>query len=285
VHNCFLQRASRVLDVEMVSVPKLFSRRTLEKFEDASASIPLRQIDRTFQASNIPLAADLGGPGGSRRTQFRRYVASVDQHDPQQLDRLCAALAALIAEVAASKVDFLVNSAEIDGFFYTDGVFRQAGTFARSFVVTSVEDLASIDELGKRLRLLADDTPQEAIGGATELVDSVCRTVLRLLGKPAPRKPTDLRGIAELTLKTLEPGAAGLDDAQKSADLVHTSLRQLGAVVASLGDLRNVYGSGHGGEGGQRKDLSPRHARLAVGAAITIAGFIAETYVEQAAKK
>jgi hypothetical protein len=253
----------------MGGVPKVFSRRTLGEFEAASASIPLRQIDRAFEGANIRPGKDPGGPAGERRMQFRRYIAGVDQQDPQQLDRLGEALGALIEEVAASKEDFLVKAAERDGFFFADGVFRPTETAPGSFAVTRVEDLAFIDDRGRRLRLLANDSPPDAIGGATELVDSVCRTVLRLIGEPAPAKTADLVGIAKSTLKALERVPAGRDDAKKGTAVVRRCLQQLGAVVASLGELRN--------------GLSPRHARLAVGVAATFAGFVAETYVERAA--
>jgi hypothetical protein len=223
-------------------VPKVFSGRTLGVFEDASASIPLRQIDRAFQGVDIRLGRDPGGPDGARRAQFRRYLAGVDQHDPQQLNRLGDALGALIEEVAASKQDFLVKAAERDGFVFADGVFRPAGTRPKSFAVTRVEDLTFIDDRGRRLHLLANDSPKDAIGGAKELVESVCRTVLRLLGAPAPAKTADLVDIAKSALEALERVPADIDDAKKSA-------------------------------------------RLAVGAAVTFAGFVAETYVERAASK
>jgi hypothetical protein len=260
-------------------VPKVFSRRTLGEFENASASIPLRQIHRAFEAAGIRLGEDPGGPGGDRRTQFRRYVAGVDQHDPQQLDRLGDALGALINEVAASKEDFLVKAAERDGFFFADGAFRPAQTAPSSFAVTRVEDLASIDDRCRRLHLLANDSPNDAIGGAKELVESVCRTVLRVTGEPAPGKTAGLVDIAKSTIKALELVPGGIDDAKNSAAVVRRCLQQLSAVVASLGELRSLYGSGHGRDG--KWDLSRRHARLAVGAAVTFAGFITETYGER----
>lgn len=199
----------------------------------------------------------------------------MDQHDSRQLERLGDALGALIEEVAASKQDFLVKAAERDGFIFADGVFRPAGTAPSSFVVTRVEDLAFIDDRGRRLHLLASDNPTDAIGGAKELVESVCRTVLRLIGEPAPRKTAGLVDIAKSTLEALELVPAGIDDAKKGAAVVRKCLQQLSAVVTSLGELRNIYGSG----------LSPRHARLAVGAAVTFARFVAETYAERAALK
>jgi len=242
-------------------MPKVFSPRTLEKFEDASASIVLRQIDRAFQSADIRLGKDPGGPEGDRRTQFRRYVASVNQRDPQQLNRLGDALGALIEAAATSKEDFLVKAAQSDGFVFADGVFRPGGTAARSFAVTRAEDFAFIDDHGRRLYLLANDSAKDAIDGAKELVESVCRTILRLLGEPAPGKTADLVGIAKSTLRALEP--AGIDD---------KSLQQLVILIATLGEM-------------QRKGLSPRHARLAAGAAATFAGFIAETYLERATRR
>jgi catechol 2,3-dioxygenase-like lactoylglutathione lyase family enzyme len=104
-------------------VSKVFSPRTLEAFEAASASIPLRPLDRAFEGAGLRLGKDPGGPEGARRTQFRRYVAGVDQRNSQQLQRLCAALGTLIDEVAESKQDFLVKAAERDGFFYANGAF------------------------------------------------------------------------------------------------------------------------------------------------------------------
>jgi hypothetical protein len=250
-------------------VPNVFSRRTLGEFEDASASIPLRQLDRVFDGAGIRPGQDPGGPDGARKVQFRRYLASVDQHDPQQLDRLGGALGALIEEVAASKQDFLVKAAERDGFAFADGVFRPAETAPRSFAVTRVEDLAFIDDRGRRLHLLANDSPKDAIAGAKELVESVCRMILRRLGEPLPAKTADLVDIVNSTLETLELVPAGIHDAKKDAALVRTCLQQLAVVAANGGELGR----------------SPRHARLAVGAAVTFAGFVAETYVERTATK
>jgi hypothetical protein len=247
-------------------VPNVFSPRTLGEFEDAAASIPLRQLDRAFGGAGIHKGDDPGSGGGDRRTQFRRYVAGVDQNDPQQSARLGNALGALIAEVAASKQDFLVTAAGRDGFAFAEGVFRPAETAPRSFAVTRVEDFALIDDRGRRLQLLANDRPRDAVVGAYELVDSVCRTVLRLIGEPAPGRTADLVDIAKATLKALEPAAAGDGTAKKDAGLIRMRPEQLGAVVARARELQR---------------LSPRHARLAAGAAVTFAAFVAETYVEQ----
>jgi catechol 2,3-dioxygenase-like lactoylglutathione lyase family enzyme len=159
----------------MGGVGKVFSKETLEKFEAASASIPLRPLDRAFWAANIRLGEDPGGPEGSRRTQFRRYVASVDQSDPKELNQLGEALGALIAEVATSKVEFLVKAAESDGFVFADGAFRPARTAPRSRTKTRAE--LALTHLNLDVRDLA---ASEHFYG-------------KLLGLPATRRDEALR--------------------------------------------------------------------------------------------
>jgi len=54
-------------------------------------------------------------------------------------------------------------------------------------------------------------------------------------------------------------------------------LSNLGQVVIKLAELRNLYGTGHGKEK-VKKGLNERHARLAVGAGITLSTFLLETF-------
>jgi hypothetical protein len=238
-----------------------FSSKTLEVFEAAAASIPMRQLDRAFAGADIRLGKDPGGPDGTRRVQFRRYVASIDQRDPHQRDRLGDVLGALIDEVATSKQEFLVKAAESDGFAFDGASFRPAATAPSSFAVTRIEDFASIDERGRRLQLLANDRLHDAIAGATELADSMCRTVVRASGAPAPAKTAGLVAVATAALKAIDSAAT-----RDTKDVV-----AIVAVVAHLGSLK--------------KGVAPRHARLAVGAAVAFAVFVAETYTERAASK
>jgi hypothetical protein len=187
-----------------------FTPPTLAKFEDASASIPLRRLVGAFEDANIRAGADPGGDDGARRVQFRRYVAGVDQANPRQLVRLGAALGALIDEVAESKVDFLVKAAEQDGFVFADAVFRPAPpTAAAGASVPRTARVTSIDERAQQLRRLANDNPSEAIVAAKGLIASVCRTVLDALGKPAPKKTASLTALVAATLDELEHAPTG----------------------------------------------------------------------------
>jgi hypothetical protein len=144
-------------------VAKVFSAETLEKFEAAAASIPMRPLERAFTNVGIRAGTDPGGPAGARRAQFRRFVATVDQRKDQHVLRLGAALGALIDEVATSKQAYLVTAAGSDGLTFEDGVFVPAKA-------------TSLDEHAQRLRRLAPERPNEAVRAAAELVASVSRT-------------------------------------------------------------------------------------------------------------
>lgn len=62
--------------------------------------------------------------------------------------------------------------------------------------------------------------------------------------------------------------------------MIRRLLSNLGNIAQGLGELRNLYGTGHG-KHGKSKGLNPRHARLAVGAASTLALFLFETHQER----
>jgi hypothetical protein len=262
-----------------------FSARTLGEFEDVCAGIIVREIDRVFQGAGITVGNAVGFVGGQRRTLFQDYVAGVDQSNPRDVVKLANALSWIMADLEHGQPDTfarLRRTVERDGFAYADGKLRAARGAVAPFSAVTVEDLRTLGDQAVRLHTLANERPPEAIGGAKELVESVCKTVLRLSGAPVPGKDAGLVEVAKAAMKALDLVPADVDEAKKGADLVRRCLQQLGAVVASLGELRNLYGSGHGRDGNW-KGLGPRHARLSVGAAITVAEFVAETYLERAA--
>jgi hypothetical protein len=65
-------------------------------------------------------------------------------------------------------------------------------------------------------------------------------------------------------------------------DGAHRGPTRFGGIVSGIAELRNEYGTGHGKASGQG-GLGPRHARLAVGAASTLAAFLFEKYDDQRA--
>lgn len=69
----------------------------------------------------------------------------------------------------------------------------------------------------------------------------------------------------------------GIPDAARGADVIKRLLRNLSTVGHGLAELRGLDGTGHG-QHGSASGLTARHARLAVGAASTLAVFLFETH-------
>jgi hypothetical protein len=130
-----------------------------------------------------------------------------------------------------------------------------------------------------RMEAAIESDPELAIGTAKELVETACKTVLVALGV-TPDREWNLAKLVNETGKMLNVTPADVSDTAPAADSIRKVLGSLGGIVSGIAELRNAYGTGHGkglGQGG----LGPRHARLAVGAAATLAAFLFETYEQR----
>jgi hypothetical protein len=86
--------------------------------------------------------------------------------------------------------------------------------------------------------------------------------------------------LIKLTVKTLQLAPANIPEGSKAADIIKRLLSNLATIANGVAELRNQYGTGHGKAAGS-KGLGSRHAKLAVGAASTLAVFLAETHNEK----
>lgn len=130
----------------------------------------------------------------------------------------------------------------------------------------------------KRLETSVESDPSLAIGTAKELIETCCKTILAERGKPVAGMP-DVSTLTKVTLKELKLVPEGVPEASRGADVIKRLLSNLGTIGNSLAELRGLYGTGHG-KHGSSAGLSPRHAKLAVGAASTLAVFLFETHKE-----
>lgn len=133
-------------------------------------------------------------------------------------------------------------------------------------------------EIG-RLENAVDRDPALAIGTAKDLVESCCKTVLTKRGI-SYASGADLPTLTKLVAKELGLVPEGITNAAKGAETIRLILRNLAAMTQYLAELRGLYGSGHGRDGNHR-GLQPRHARLAVGAAVSFIDFVTETFRER----
>lgn len=146
-------------------------------------------------------------------------------------------------------------------------------------VVTDVVDEDYIHRQINRMTASIESDPDLAIGTAKELIETVCQTILATRGKPVEDKP-DLSPLVRRTLEELKLVPDGVSEGVKGAKSIKSLLGNLAVIAQSMAELRNLYGTGHGKPGGS-KGLSPRHARLIVGAATTLVIFLFETQSER----
>ena len=97
-------------------------------------------------------------------------------------------------------------------------------------------------------------------------------------GKPVNGTP-DVSTLTKETLKELKLVPEGIPEAARGADVIKRLLSNLGTIGNGLAELRGLYGTGHG-KHGSSASLGSRHAKLAVGAASTLAVFLFETHKE-----
>lgn len=120
-----------------------------------------------------------------------------------------------------------------------------------------------------------DTAPHIAIGTAKELIETCCKDILAKRNKVINKK-WDLLDLAKETFKELQLLPKDVPEEKKSSQTIKSILGSLTQVVQGISELRNDYGSGHGKKA-EFQGLNPRHAKLAVGAATTLAIFLLET--------
>jgi len=118
--------------------------------------------------------------------------------------------------------------------------------------------------------------PDLAIGTAKELIEACCKTILAEL-QVEYSDSWKITKLVKETSKKLKITPDDIKDQAKAAETIKCLLSNLATITQGITALRNKYGTGHG-HSARTKGLKPRHAKLAVGAASTLAVFLVETY-------
>ena len=135
------------------------------------------------------------------------------------------------------------------------------------------------NHLAEQIRRMKDSVetdPSLAIGTAKELIETCCKTILSARGQEISGTP-DIPTLTKATLKELNLVPEGVPNTARGADVMKRLLSNLSTVGHGLAELRGLYGTGHG-QHGAASGLTARHAKLAVGAASTLAIFLFETH-------
>ena len=151
----------------------------------------------------------------------------------------------------------------------TPGISAAKNTIARA-------DGSYVSRQITRMETAIINDPDLAIGTAKELVETCCKTILSERNIVVP-KNSNLPQIVKIAIKELRLTPNDIPDAAKASKTIKRLLSNLATITQGIAELRNQYGTGHG-KHAATKGLSARHAKLAVGAASTLAVFLIETH-------
>ena len=134
------------------------------------------------------------------------------------------------------------------------------------------QDLVSIDAEFNRALSNVESNPREAVSAASNiLLESVCKVYIAEEGLEAPAKQ-DLKPVWSIVRKHL-----GFDPSTVEDQDLQQILSGLISITEGIGALRTHASSAHGA-GKTSYKIEPRHARLAVHSAHTVALFILESW-------
>jgi hypothetical protein len=172
---------------------------------------------------------------------------------------------------AKAKIESVLSRAELQ---YMKGgrIIGAVGTPSRTLQdIIHDRDLTSIHEEFDRALRNVEGNPREAISAACNILESVCKIYIEDEGLDKPKKQ-DLQAVWSVVRKDLGFDPSAIEDRD-----LQEILSGLFATVNGIGALR-THGSSAHGSGRLRYRLQPRHARLAVHAAHTVASFVIESW-------
>lgn len=271
----------------------LISKKTRTEFREYFVGTTIREIQAEFDAADVPCSSGHEpSVTGQRRYLVEQYYYAVDWTKWADVRKVLTVYENVLAgledrsenenQEAGNCFRALKKWIEKDGYCYDSGKLRPIGKHHGLEQITDVVSVLDLPELHRqiqRMQSAVEDDPGLAIGTAKELVESVCKTILEQR-QISFADDCDIGQLVKETRKALGMIPESIPNSAKGADSIRRLLSNLGNVAQGLGELRNLYGTGHG-KGGTNKGLSPRHARLAVGAASTLSTFLFETHLER----
>ncbi|GJM33633.1 MAG: hypothetical protein DHS20C18_26340 [Saprospiraceae bacterium] len=143
----------------------------------------------------------------------------------------------------------------------------------------NIKKILTADYVSQQINLMEssiENSPHISIGLAKELIETSCKSIFDERNE-VYGKNWDLPKLMKETTKLLKLTPDDIPNEAKAASSIKQILGSLSSVVQGIGEVRNEYGSGHGKDE-KFKGLQPRHAKLAVGAASTLAIYLLETH-------
>lgn len=160
---------------------------------------------------------------------------------------------------------------------YTTGGNISDGSAAPSKALSELiqgRDIPSIEAEFNRALENVNSEPREAVSAACNILESIFKVFIEDEGLNKPQKQ-DLQNVWKVVR-----GELGFDPKLVQDDDLKKVLTGILSIVDGIGAFRTHASSAHG-EGRKTYNLKPRHARLTIHSAHTIALFVLETWDER----
>lgn len=233
------------------------------------------------------------GETSVRRNLIKQFYASCNFNDWADVKKLLKVFEVVLIKIQTEQNRYfqneldqqyerLINFLRRDDFIFENNRLQKAGGKLSLDAIASHADELNANNLHlqiRRIEAAIDHDPDLAIGTAKELVETTCKTILQELDRPVGDN-WDMMKLVKETRNALKLAPDDIPEAAKASRTIKILLSNLATITQGIAELRNSYGTGHGKEG-RRSGLKPRHARLAVGSATTLATFLFDTYSER----
>ena len=262
---------------------ELIGRTTRGIFRDLMTGSTVGAISAAFHDEGFPPNPNCEYQDSSvRRSTAQAYLESVEWADPAHVTRFLRVAERLLHGWEPQYLANFWQSLRRDGYDVDDATcqIRTLGPRLTIESLAKVTDPSAIREQMDRIRRSANDDPALAIGTAKELVESTAKVVLLELGQSVDDKADlpELAKAAQLALGLHPSATAG--SSPDSSDGVKRILGAVTTIASGLAELRNRgHGTGHG-PATARVGLRPRHAHLAVNAALTWCQLMLDTLAD-----
>ena len=121
-----------------------------------------------------------------------------------------------------------------------------------------------------------ESDPEQSMGSASSILESICKGILERLNKSLPKDQT-LKSLIKATY-----GAMDLSPESHADPDIKQVLGGIANAAVGIGVIRTKHSAFHGRTDEQKKyRLTARHARLAVGSSAVLGCFLIETYLER----
>ena len=244
------------------------------------------------ELNNLFLQADAPGdpPSGNKLEKCQTWLARCNKEVPDALPILGAVIEDFMERIlrnsnpwgtdswieewqdSRSKINEALAAHGLN--YSTGGLIHKLGTIGATKSLEQIiksKDIGAVEVEFNRALENIDRDPPASLTAACAIIESICRVIIEEKNLPLPK---------DLSIKQLWNVLAkdfGFDPSSFEDNDLRKILTGLSSIVDGIGSLRTHAGSAHG-RGVLRYNIQPRHARLAVHAAHTLAVFIFESW-------